>query len=78
MLLLLVATVLSILTHTFLTQFCSCFIPTLHAVAYMQLQSSHIHFPGDLPYRNIPLASIVAQIISGYRLPQPEHASDKV
>ena len=42
--------------------------------------SYHPHpiFPGDLPYQDIPMLSLVAQVISGYRLPKPEHASEEV
>ena len=31
---------------------------------------------GDLPYRYIPLSSIVAEVVDGYRLPIPEYASE--
>ena len=36
------------------------------------------NFPGDLPYQDIPMPNIVARVISGYRLPKPEHASEEV
>ena len=31
---------------------------------------------GDLPYRSIPLSSIVAEVVDGYRLPIPEYATE--
>ena len=31
---------------------------------------------GDLPYRYIPLSSIVAEVVDGYRLPIPEYATE--
>ena len=34
--------------------------------------------PGAIPYEDLPMASVLAQIISGYRLPMPENASDKM
>ena len=40
--------------------------------------SSSFHLSGELPYKDIPLATIVARIVSGYRLPKPEHIPDQV
>ena len=36
------------------------------------------NYPGDLPYHNIPMPSLVARVVSGYRLPKPKHASEEV
>ena len=36
------------------------------------------YFSGDTPYTNMAQSSIVSQIISGYRLPTPEYASEEV
>ena len=41
------------------------------------LTLGHSH-PGAIPYEDLPMASLMAQIISGYRLPMPEHASEQV
>jgi len=38
----------------------------------------HSHYPGDLPYRDIPLQGLLVQVISGYRLPKPDLAPDDV
>ena len=35
-------------------------------------------FPGATPYEDLSMATLLAQIISGYRLPMPELASDKM
>ena len=35
-------------------------------------------YPGELPYQDIPMPSLIARVISGYRLPKPEHASEQV
>ena len=36
------------------------------------------YFSGDTPYANMAQSSIVSQIISGYRLPTPEYASEEM
>ena len=33
---------------------------------------------GETPYANMAQSSIVSQIISGYRLPTPEYASEEM
>ena len=61
--------------HNHRTQFVHTFISYAHT---LPLSSPLPHSPGDLPYRDIPLPSLLAQVISGYRLPKPEHASEEV
>ena len=36
------------------------------------------YFSGETPYTNMAQSSIVSQIISGYRLPTPEYASEEM
>ena len=33
---------------------------------------------GAIPYDDLPMASLLARVVSGYRLPMPVHASEQV
>ena len=33
---------------------------------------------GAIPYEDLPMASLLARVVSGYRLPMPVHASEQV
>ena len=42
------------------------------------LQCEPHYHPGAIPYEDLPMANLMAHIVSGYRLPMPEHATDKL
>ena len=66
-------------THKLNNQYTNIIIEYMHNYAIYCVPEpslTHSYLSGDLPYRNIPLSSIVAQIVAGYRLPTPEYASE--
>ena len=42
------------------------------------LQCEPHYHPGAIPYEDLPMNSLMAHIVGGYRLPMPEHATDKL
>ena len=63
-------------------QFLHLLIHTIH-ITCSDSTNKLLCFPppppqGELPYQDIPMPSLVARVVSGYRLPKPEHASEQV
>ena len=44
---------------------------------HINMCEPHYH-PGAIPYEDLPMNSLLARIVSGYRLPMPEYADDKL
>ena len=74
--------------YTFRYVYCTQFQKQTHTQEYLSTNFTHgdMHIntcephyhPGAIPYEDLPMNSLLARIVSGYRLPMPEHATDKL